>query len=85
MASKASLSDQQKQVQENIHSQIKTFCMLMDDILLANKTIEEQADFAAQMIKDSRQSGLVFALGCAASSPSSQSGIFLQILNSSCS
>ncbi|CAO2812762.1 unnamed protein product [Amaranthus hypochondriacus] len=71
MASKASLSDQQKQVQENIHSQIKTFCMLMNDILVVNKTIEEQANSAAQMIKDSRQSGLGFALGRAGSSPSS--------------
>lgn len=77
MASKASLSDQQKQVQENIHSQIKTFCMLMNDILVVNKTIEEQANSAAQMIKDSRQSGLGFALGRAGSSPSSHFGIFL--------
>ncbi|XP_047313342.1 uncharacterized protein LOC124916641 [Impatiens glandulifera] len=34
MASKASLSDQHKQVEENIHSQVKVLCKCMDDILL---------------------------------------------------
>lgn len=34
MATKASFADQQKQVQENIHSQVKSFCMHMDEILL---------------------------------------------------
>ncbi|KAF2289365.1 hypothetical protein GH714_035418 [Hevea brasiliensis] len=34
MASKASVADQQKLVQENIHSQIENFCTAMDEILL---------------------------------------------------
>ncbi|KAF4368723.1 hypothetical protein G4B88_000980 [Cannabis sativa] len=34
MASKALFSDQEKLVQENVHSQIKSFCMYMDEILL---------------------------------------------------
>ena len=34
MACKASLADQQKQVRENIHSQIKSFSTCMDEILL---------------------------------------------------
>ncbi|KAG5008508.1 hypothetical protein JHK85_027050 [Glycine max] len=37
MASKASFADQQMQVQENVHSQIKTFCTFMDEILLPNE------------------------------------------------
>ncbi|XP_004505707.1 uncharacterized protein [Cicer arietinum] len=37
MASKASVADQQMLVQENIHSQIKTFCTFMDEVLLPNK------------------------------------------------
>ncbi|KAM6554597.1 hypothetical protein CsatB_015359 [Cannabis sativa] len=34
MASKALFSDQEKLVQENVHSQMKSFCMYMDEILL---------------------------------------------------
>ncbi|XP_010688685.2 uncharacterized protein LOC104902571 [Beta vulgaris subsp. vulgaris] len=69
MASKASLTDQQKQVQENIHSQIRTFCKLMDEILLPVKKIEEQFESAAQTIKSPPQSGLRFAVGRTSSSP----------------
>lgn len=34
MASKASFTDQQMQVQENVHYQIKNVCTVMDEILL---------------------------------------------------
>ena len=34
MASKASLADQQSQVQENVHAQVKIFAMSMDEILI---------------------------------------------------
>lgn len=34
MAGKATLSEQQKQVQENIHYQLENFCASMDEILL---------------------------------------------------
>ena len=34
MACKASLADQQKQVRENIHAQIKSLSMCIDEILL---------------------------------------------------
>ncbi|XP_058730245.1 uncharacterized protein LOC131602215 isoform X1 [Vicia villosa] len=37
MASKASVADQHMLVQENVHSQIKTFCTLMDEVLLTNE------------------------------------------------
>nr|POE61280.1 hypothetical protein CFP56_43680 [Quercus suber] len=36
MASKASLADQQSQVQENVHAQVKIFAMSMDEILFPN-------------------------------------------------
>lgn len=71
MANKASLADQQKQVQENIHCQVKNFCMLMDEILLPVKKIEERFESAAQVNKSS-QSGLRFAVGRTGSSPSHQ-------------
>ncbi|KAE9450978.1 hypothetical protein C3L33_17146, partial [Rhododendron williamsianum] len=49
MAGKASLADQQKQVQDNIHSQIKTFSTWMDEILLPDsKSINESAESNSQ-------------------------------------
>lgn len=39
MASKASFADQQMQVQENVHSQIKAFCTRMNEILLPNEKV----------------------------------------------
>ncbi|GAB2275291.1 hypothetical protein Dimus_010051 [Dionaea muscipula] len=64
MASKASLADQQKQVQENIHSQIKDFCAFMDDILLPVKTTPGEAHESSNQIKSApRRSGLSFAIG----------------------
>ncbi|XP_021735428.1 uncharacterized protein LOC110702085 [Chenopodium quinoa] len=72
LANKASLADQQKQVQENIHSQIKNFCTFMDEILLPAKETEEQFESAARIDKDQPRSGLRFALGRTGSSPSNQ-------------
>ncbi|KAF8115663.1 hypothetical protein N665_0025s0123 [Sinapis alba] len=40
MASKATLPEQQKQVQENIHYQLENFCASMDEILDNDKTTE---------------------------------------------
>lgn len=63
MAGKASLADQQKQVQDNIHSQIKTFSMRMDEILLPDSnSINESAESNSQMNTPSR-SGLSLAVG----------------------
>jgi glutamyl-tRNA reductase len=36
MAGKATFSEQQKQVQENIHYQLQNFCSSMNEILLTN-------------------------------------------------
>lgn len=64
MANKASVADQQKQVQENIHSQIKGFCMSMDEILLPDtENIDEALRLPPQSNAASRRSGLSFAVG----------------------
>ncbi|XVF01778.1 hypothetical protein REPUB_Repub04eG0118600 [Reevesia pubescens] len=59
MASKASVADQQKQVQENIHYQIQNFCTAMHGILLPdiNETQESQSNATPS------RSGLSFAVG----------------------
>ncbi|PPD93490.1 hypothetical protein GOBAR_DD09586 [Gossypium barbadense] len=58
MASKASFADQQKQVQENIHNQIKSLCTVMDAILLdVNEPQESQSKATPS------RSGLSFAIG----------------------
>lgn len=64
MASKASLADQQKQVQDNIHSQIKTFCSSMDEILFSGIN---KSNVSLEPIPQSnaapRRSGLSLAVG----------------------
>lgn len=45
MASKASVADQQMLVQENVHSQIKAFCTLMDEVLLTNEKMGNDSYF----------------------------------------
>lgn len=64
MASKASVADQQKQVQENIHFQITNFCSTMNEILLPDLEKRSQNDEApAQSNAAPRRSGLSFAVG----------------------
>jgi hypothetical protein len=64
MANKASVADQQKQVQENLHSQIKGFCMSMEEILLPDiENIDEALKSPLQSNAASRRSGLSFAIG----------------------
>jgi len=60
MASKASFADQQMQVQENVHSQIKTFCTFMDEILLPNEKMVNEHQLQNTV---PRRSGLGFAVG----------------------
>lgn len=59
MASKAPLADQQVQVQENIYSQIKTFCASMDEILRS----EELINLPSEKDAVPRRSGLSLAVG----------------------
>nr|AFK48730.1 unknown [Lotus japonicus] len=64
MASKASFDDQQKQVQENVHSQIRTFCSFMDEILLPNEEpLNDPLGLSQQATVFPRRSGLSFAVG----------------------
>ncbi|XP_044489495.1 uncharacterized protein LOC123213929 isoform X2 [Mangifera indica] len=64
MASKASLADQEKQVQENIHSQLEKFCISMNRILLPDTSKEsETVESSNQSNSTTRRSGLSFAVG----------------------
>ncbi|XP_072956101.1 uncharacterized protein [Typha angustifolia] len=62
MANKASFTDQQKQVQENIHFQIKNICRIMDGILLSDINPDSSSS-VSEFQNDSRCSGLGFAIG----------------------
>lgn len=62
MAGKASLADQQKQVQENVHSQITNFCKHMDYILQPDLTgKDKQGTSSSENNSSPRRSGLSFA------------------------
>ncbi|KAJ9184854.1 hypothetical protein P3X46_004540 [Hevea brasiliensis] len=64
MASKASVADQEKQVQENIHSQIENFCTAMDEILLPDMNKKsEPGEPLGQSDTASCHSGLSLAVG----------------------
>ncbi|RWW17294.1 hypothetical protein GW17_00018779, partial [Ensete ventricosum] len=65
MANKASVKDQQKQVQENIHFQIKDMCKIMDEVLrVDNKNIPDPpSSIPCSQNGPRRQSGLSFAIG----------------------
>ncbi|CAL5350690.1 unnamed protein product [Camellia sinensis] len=78
MAGKASLADQQKQVQENIYSQIKTFCASMDEILLPDsKSINESSESTSQRNTAVTRSGLGLAVG--RMSPQNKSSVDAQL------
>ncbi|KAF5779484.1 putative SET domain-containing protein [Helianthus annuus] len=61
MASKSDLADQEKQVQENIHSQITNFCTFMDHILLPESKSDDES--SQQHTTPPRRSGLSLAIG----------------------
>lgn len=64
MACKVILADQQKQLAENIHAQIKSFSMCINEILLPyTKRINEAQELPPQPIAAPCQSGLGFAVG----------------------
>ncbi|KAF3946432.1 hypothetical protein CMV_027300 [Castanea mollissima] len=64
MVCKASLVDQQKQLQENIHAQIKSFFMCINEILLPyTKRIVEAQELPPQPIATPCLSGLGFDIG----------------------
>ncbi|XP_049389982.1 uncharacterized protein LOC125854472 [Solanum stenotomum] len=64
MANKASLDDQQRQVHENVHSQVTNFCSYMDEILLLDQKVKDnQATSPATPHSPPRSSGLGLAVG----------------------
>ncbi|CAK8570805.1 unnamed protein product [Lathyrus sativus] len=74
-ASNTSFADQAIQVQENVHSQIKTFCAFMDDILLPNEqTMNDPLGLSQQASVLPRRSGLSLAVGRNGSSPDNSAG-----------
>lgn len=63
MASKASLDEQQKQVQDNIHAQISTICTHMDEILLPDAKMPNTVNSSPERNSAPRRSGLGLAVG----------------------
>ncbi|KAG8648931.1 hypothetical protein MANES_08G053300v8 [Manihot esculenta] len=63
MATKASVADQQKQVQENIHCQMENFCTAMDEILHPDVNKKNEPGEALGQSETARRSGLSFAVG----------------------
>ncbi|XP_020570673.1 uncharacterized protein LOC110017866 isoform X2 [Phalaenopsis equestris] len=69
MASKASVADQQRQVQENIHYQIKNICSQMDDILKPDpNNLYDLSNSPLSHENIPKRSGLSFAVGASTSS-----------------
>lgn len=63
MGSNASLEEQQKQVQENIHEQMTTFCTYMDEILRPDPNMTNTHSSPSQTKTAPRRSGLGLAVG----------------------
>lgn len=63
MGSDASLEEQQKQVQENIHEQMATFCTYMDEILRPDPKMTGTNNSSSETKAAPRRSGLGFAVG----------------------
>lgn len=64
MATKASVADQQKEVQENIHSQFKNMCTVLDKILLPDSVAVTVSDPSpTQGNSAPHRSGLSLAIG----------------------
>jgi pyrroloquinoline quinone (PQQ) biosynthesis protein C len=66
LASKASVADQEKQVQDNVHYQLSDMCQTMDSILRPD-VINDPSNDPSEAQSHSRRSGLSFAVGGAAS------------------
>lgn len=65
LAARMTFDDQQKQVQENVHSQIRDICRVMDDILVPDAQKEKPiVKLDSTPVQEStRRSGLSFAVG----------------------
>lgn len=79
MAGKASLADQQKQVQENVHSQITSFCKYMDHILQPDLLVKDkQGALSSENNPSPRRSGLSLAIGRTAPSKNHIAQLYLK-------
>ncbi|KAG6391628.1 hypothetical protein SASPL_149385 [Salvia splendens] len=63
MASKATLEEQQRQIQENIHEQMSTFCTYMNDSLRPDPKIANATNSSSEAKTAPRRSGLGVAVG----------------------
>lgn len=64
LAGKTTFADQQIQVHENVHSQLKNFCAFMDEILIPNeKMSNDPLGLSKQSSVLPRRSGLGLAVG----------------------
>ncbi|KAI5397211.1 hypothetical protein KIW84_063143 [Lathyrus oleraceus] len=80
-ASNTSFADQAIQVQENVHTQIKTFCAFMDEILLPNEqTMKDPLGLSQQASVLPRRSGLSLAVGRNGSSPDNSAVVIDMLL-----
>ncbi|KAL8035049.1 hypothetical protein ABFX02_12G072200 [Erythranthe guttata] len=68
MATKASVAEQEKQVQENIHAQMNTVCTYMDEILRPDPKIADTINPSSERNTAPRRSGLGLAVGMTPSS-----------------
>ncbi|RDX81367.1 hypothetical protein CR513_37961, partial [Mucuna pruriens] len=76
MANKASFADEQMQVQENVHSQIKAFCTCMDEILLPNeKMVNDHFELSQQANSSPHHSGHSSAKAVSKQRPLSQAEV----------
>jgi hypothetical protein len=76
MANKASVTDQQKQVQENVNYQLKHICKTMDNILRPD-TKKDPSQSPSDAHNNSRRSGLSFAVGTGVASANKPGNMFL--------
>ncbi|XP_050890401.1 uncharacterized protein LOC127095809 [Lathyrus oleraceus] len=75
-ASNTSFADQAIQVQENVHTQVKTFCAFMDEILLPNEqTMNDPLGLSQQASVLPRRSGLSLAVAGPQTRPLSQAEV----------
>ncbi|XP_047169116.1 uncharacterized protein LOC124837714 isoform X2 [Vigna umbellata] len=76
MASKASFVDQRRQVQENVHSQIKAFCTCMNEILVSKeKMVNGRLELSQQANSPRLRGGHSSAKAASKQRPLSQSEV----------
>lgn len=80
MATRASVSDQQKQVHENVHFQIKNICEAMDEALIPDVGPEQSVP-ATGPLKGPHRGGLSFSVGKGTASSNTPGNCFSSFLS----